>query len=94
VLPVAPWSDGVSLNRFTRYLGGDIGLWPQYTNFDLTDVSAWSAKMSDIGPVYSFGLAGDVSKNLAKDLNWEGGPLGFLNAAPETPQNPVNVPGL
>jgi hypothetical protein len=95
ILPVAPWSDGVSLNRFTRYLGGDVGLWPQYTNFDLTDVSAWSAKMSDIGPVYSFGLAGDVSKNIAKDLNWEGGPLGFLsNTKQESPENPVTVPGL
>jgi hypothetical protein len=51
--------------------------------------------MSDIGPVYSFGLAGDVSKNIAKDLNWEGGPLGFLsNTKQESPENPVTVPGL
>lgn len=95
ILPVAPWSDGVSLNRLARYMGGTVGLWPQYTNFDLTDVSSWSAKMSDIGPVYAFGLAGDVSKNIAKDLDWEGGPLGILQSSqPETPQNPLTVPGL
>jgi hypothetical protein len=69
ILPVAPWSDGVSLNRLTRYIGGDVGLWPKYTNFDLGDVGSWSSKMSDIGPLYSIPLAIDSTKALVSQLN-------------------------
>ena len=79
VLPVAPWSDGVTLNRLTRYVGGMAGLWPQYTNFNPVDVGVWGAKMADIGPLYSFGLVGDINDSIAKQLAWEG---------PELPRMP------
>lgn len=75
VLPIVPWSDGVSLNRLTRQVGGFVNLWPQYTNFDPADVTAWSAKMADIGPVYAIQLVQQINKDLGKDFNWPGGPF-------------------
>lgn len=71
ILPVAPWSDGVSLNRMTRYIGGNNpvwSMWPEYSNFDLTNMKDWTGKMSDIGPIYSLGLAQDVMGDLGKDF--------------------------
>lgn len=93
VLPVAPWSDGVSLNRMSRYLGGSVGLWPQYSNFDPMNLETWAGKMSEIGPLYSIPLAMDVSKNIGKDLNWDFSQLGQPQGGAQ-PQNPVNIPGI
>ena len=107
ILPVAPWSDGVSLNRLTRYVGGAIPLWPDYSNFDLWNVKDWGGKMSDIGPVYSLSLMGDVAGNLGKDFNWQfnkgqhkgivpsavDAATGLINGG-DTPANPVAPLGV
>ena len=68
ILPTAPWSDGVSLNRMSRYLGGAIGLWPDYSGVDLWNVKDWSGKMAELGPAYSVPLMADVAAELGKDF--------------------------
>ena len=74
MLPVVPWSDGVSLNRLTRYVGGGL-LWPQYSNFDPLDVTAWGSKMSDIGPLYSIKLDARREQQSCKGLQLAGWPI-------------------
>lgn len=92
ILPVAPWSDGVSMNRLTRYVGGNIGLWPQYSNFDPVDVTSWAGKMSEIGPLYSIPLAADVAKGAIKSLDFQGIDLG--NPVQSAPAGGQSVPGF
>lgn len=55
MLPLTPWDTEAELNRFTRYVGGNVlHFWPQYN--DPFEPTKFASQMGDLGPTYTAAL--------------------------------------